>query len=109
MAKFHGLVGYGVTKDMGHSVYKIVIEDHPHYGDILENRVSWQQTSNLNDDQRVTNKISIVADAFAYKNFSNIRYVIWMGTKWKVTDISVSRPRIILTLGGVWNESENPT
>jgi hypothetical protein len=26
-----------------------------------------------------------------------------MGTKWKVTEAEVQRPRIILTLGGVWN------
>lgn len=109
MAKFHGLVGYGVTEDMGHSLWKKIIKEYPYSGDILENRLKWQSTEHLNDNLTVSHRISIIADAFAYENFSNIRYVVWMGTKWKVTDISVSRPRITLTLGGVWNESENPT
>ena len=56
----------------------------------------------LNDNLNVDNKISIVADPFAYENFHAIRYVWWMGTKWKVISAEVQYPRLILTIGGVF-------
>ena len=49
------------------------------------------------------NVLSIVADPYAKENFQYIRYVEWMGTRWKVTNAEVSYPRIILTLGGMYN------
>ena len=51
----------------------------------------------------VANEISIVADPFANQNFHTMLYVEFMGTKWKITNVEVKRPRLTLTLGGVYN------
>jgi hypothetical protein len=32
-----------------------------------------------------------------------MRYVEWMNARWKITSIDVKRPRVILTIGGVYN------
>ena len=40
-------------------------------------------------------------------HFFAIRYVKWAGTRWKVDDVEVKRPRLKLTLGGVWNGDES--
>ena len=56
-----------------------------------------------NDDIAFENNFSIVADAYAYENFANMRYVVWNGSKWRVTNVEVRRPRLILTVGKVWN------
>ena len=55
------------------------------------------------DDINISNEFSIVADAYANENFHNIKYVEYMGTKWKISTVTVQRPRLILSAGGVYN------
>ena len=63
-----------------------------------------QTPSTLNDDINVANEISIVADPYANQNFHLMKYVEFMGTKWKITTVEVQYPRLILSIGGVYNE-----
>lgn len=105
MAKFYGIVGYGVTQEnLPGSFVDTIVERRPYYGDILRSRKSIQGTEDLNDDVNVTNEISIVADPFAYQHCYAIRYVEYMGAKWKVRDVEIKRPRLILSLGGIYND-----
>lgn len=106
MARFYGKVGYMMTKETKPGVWTEVEEEYNYYGDVLDNRHKWVPTDKLNDDVTVSNRISIMADSFAWDHFSHIRYVWWMGVKWKVTSISVERPRLVLELGGEWNGPE---
>lgn len=105
MAKFHGKIGYIKTEETepGSGVYTEIAMEFPYVGDILRSNLSWERNDNLNDDLNVSNRFSIVADAFAYENFPYIRYVTWMGSKWKVNSVEIQRPRLILTVGGVYN------
>lgn len=103
MAKFCGKVGYGVQSETSPGVWTPTITEVTYRGDVEKIATKWNQGSNLNDDLIVRNTISIVADGFAYQNFSAIKYVEWMGVKWKVTEIEVQRPRIKLSIGGEWN------
>lgn len=103
MAKFYGNVGYGIQVETATDVTTEVIEPHAHYGDVIENYTRWEPGESLNDDLNVGNSISIVADPFAFTHFYSIKWVEWMGAKWKVTGIKVAYPRIILRIGGVWN------
>lgn len=72
-------------------------------GDILRNTRRLQSGESVNDDLSVGNSISIVADAYANEHFFAMRYVQWAGTLWKVSDVEVQSPRLILRLGGVYN------
>lgn len=36
-------------------------------------------------------------------NFQNIRYITYLGANWKVTSIDVQYPRLVLSIGGVYN------
>ena len=103
MAKFCGVVGFSVTKETSPGIWNPVITEREYYGDVLSNARRLQTIDQLNDDVNVSNRISIVADAFANENFHSMRFVEYMGTVWKVTNIEVQRPRLILTLGGVYN------
>ena len=60
--------------------------------------------TSLNDNLNISNEFSIIADPFAYENFQNMRYIVFMGAKWKITSVEVQYPRLILTVGGVYNE-----
>lgn len=104
MAKFYGKIGYAETKETAPDVWTEVITERTYTGDVLRNTRRWESGENLNDNLNINNLISIVADAFAYQNFSAIRYIEWMGSKWKITNVEVQRPRLILTIGGVYNE-----
>lgn len=103
MAKFFGAIGYGESKEAGPGVWEDVITEVEYFGDVLQLGRRQVPGEYLNDDLNVTNKISIVADPFALQNFHAIRYVCWMGAKWKVSNVEVQHPRLVLTIGGVYN------
>lgn len=105
MAKFYGEVGYGasVEKPEGSGVWIDEIVEYKYYGDVIRNARSLQAGENLHDDLTVSNSISIVADAYARENFFNMRYIRWMGSLWKVAEVEVQAPRLVLRLGGVYN------
>lgn len=104
MAKYHGIVGYVETVETKPGVWTQKLTERKYYGDTLRNSSNWTaSTESTNDDLRLNAQISIVADAFAYQNFQFIRYIEYMGVKWKVTSIEPQRPRLILTVGGVYN------
>ena len=104
MAKFYGSVGYAVMMEKAPGVWVERIKEYIYYGDLTRNTRRLQSSETLNEDINVANEISIVADPFAYQNFHLMRYVAFMGTKWKVTNVEVHYPRLILTIGGVYHE-----
>lgn len=103
MGKFYGEVGYSNTTETKPGVWTEVITKRNYSGEVVRNARRWQPGENLNDDLTVNNVLSIVADPYAYQNFYAMRYIIWMGISWKITNIEVQRPRLILTIGGVYN------
>lgn len=107
MAKFYGKVGYVEVTETGYQVYEPVEYERHYYGDVTRQTRRLDGGSNFNDNVVVNNLISIVADAYAYDHIFAMRYVWWMGQRWKVTNVEVQRPRLILTLGGVYNGDES--
>lgn len=103
MAKFYGVVGYAKPIEESRGVWTDDITEHAYYGDIQQNIRRLESSESVNDNINVSNRISIVADQFAYDNFHLIKYVQFMGAKWKVSSVEVKRPRLILTVGGLYN------
>lgn len=108
MNKYYGFVGYAETVETAPDVSEEVITERPAQGDILKISRRIVSANQVNDSITVSNKISIVADPYAYDNFHAMRYITWMGTKWKVTNVDVSYPRLILEIGGVYNGPKGP-
>ena len=105
MDKWCGKVGYSVTEETEPGIWEPKITEYEYYGDLVKNTTRrFQSSGEVNDNINILNNISIVADPFAYENFSShIVYVEFMGIKWKITSVEVKYPRLILTLGGVYN------
>lgn len=103
MAKFYGSVGYADTVETAPGVHEEKIVEYPYYGDLTRNVRQLQSGETLNDDINIANEISIVADPFANQNFHRMRYVGFMGANWKISNVEVHYPRLILTIGGVYN------
>lgn len=104
MAKFRGIVGYIETQETKPGVFEEVSTEFVYKGDVIRKSKRFDSSEQLNDNLNISNQISIVADEYAYKHFSSIRYVQFMGTFWKVTNVEVSHPRLIINVGGVYNE-----
>lgn len=103
MGKWFGKIGYAETTETKPGVWKEQITEREYFGDLLRNSRRLQSSSSLNDNVIIANEISILADPFAYENSHAIRYATFMGTKWKVSNVEVQYPRLILTLGDVYN------
>lgn len=103
MARYYGSVGYANDTEPSPGVAVEEITTREYYGDVLYNTRRLENSGEVNDDINVSNKISIVADPYALDNFWKIRYATFMGQKWKVKSVDVERPRLILTLGGLYN------
>ena len=104
MMRWHGKIGYSETVETKPGVYENQDTICEYYGDIKRNSTRWVNSSDsTNDDLTVSTQISIVADSFAFEKFYSIKWIEYMGVKWKVTNADPQPPRILLTLGGVWN------
>ena len=103
MAKFHGPIGYAETDETVPGVWKEQITEREYDGDFIRNTRKLQPSDQLNDNINVANEISIVADPFAINNIFSMRYVEFMGAKWKISSVEVRYPRLILTVGGLYN------
>ena len=103
MGKWFGKIGYAVTAETEPGLWEDTIVEHEYYGDMISDRRKRQTSGEVNDNINLANVISIIADPFAYENCSRMVYAEIMGAKWKITDIEVQYPRLILNIGGVYN------
>ena len=103
MAKFYGVIGFAETVETAPSVWDEQFTKRNYYGDIVRNTRRLEASGGTNDNINVANQLSIVADPYANQNFHAMRYVKFMGTAWKITNVEVQYPRLLLTIGGEYN------
>lgn len=105
MPKYFGKVGFAESVETAPGIWEDRIVECSFYGDVVRDLRRLQNHTKLNDDVTITNSFSIVADKYAYANFHKIRYLEYMGTKWKVESVDASTPpRLTLDVGAVYNE-----
>lgn len=103
MAKYSGKVGYVERMEVKPSTFKSVPYERQYYGDVIMNTRRFENGEGVIEDVKLNNKVSIVADPFAYEHFQFIKYIRWMNAVWNVTNVEVLYPRLILTIGDVYN------
>lgn len=103
MAKFSGKVGYAITNETEPGIWEEEIVERDCIGELLRNTRILVSSSDINDNINISNEVSIIADPYASENFHSMRYITFMGASWKVSNVSVQYPRLILTIGGVYN------
>ena len=103
MAKWCGKIGYAITEETEPGIWEEKITERSYYGDVESNHWKRQTSGEVNDDINISNVISIVSDPFANSHISSMVYIEYMGAKWKISDAEVKFPRIVLTIGGVYN------
>ena len=107
MAKFYGKIGYAESVETKPGVWDKQVTEKDYYRDLTRNTRKFQNSENLNDTICIANEISIVADHFAIQNFHSMLYVEYMGVKWKISNVEVVYPRLLLTIGEVYNDEQD--
>lgn len=104
MTRWYGKVGYIKQVQSAPSVWTNEETVREYYGDILRNSTQWTVNSDsTNDDLTINHQISIVADSFAWQNCHFMKWIEFMGVRWKIKSIENQPPRLKLTIGEVWN------
>lgn len=103
MAKFYGKIGFAENVEIEKGVWEEQITERSYFGDVTRNIRRLRDASKVNNDVDISNEISIVADPYANENFHAMRYVVFMGSKWKIESVEVQYPRLILSIGGLYN------
>lgn len=106
MNRFYGKVGYAEQKEIEPGRWEDVVVEREYYGELVNKSYREQSVSDqIHDNLRLNTDIEIIANPYAIDHFSNIRYVVYGGTRWTVTGVRIEgdNPRINLTIGGVYN------
>lgn len=103
--KYYGRVGVSVSQETVPGVWEDTITEEYLYGDVIRDIHRNDSSGEVNDNLGISNTISVLASPFIMGHVQSIRYIEWLGSLWKVTSIDVQPPRLILSLGGVYNGS----
>lgn len=103
MAKFCGQIGFIKTVETEPGIWEeSLVEEKKYYGDITRNIFKYQNNGQVNDNINISNTISIISDPYANNNLQYMKYVVFNGAKWKILNIDIQPPRLILTLGDLY-------
>lgn len=103
MNKWFGKIGYAGETEIRPGIWNDGIVERGYYGDVISNNRGLQSSDKVNDDITISCKISIVADPYAQDHFHTMKYIEFMNAKWKISNVEVLFPRLILTLGGLYH------
>lgn len=104
MNKWYGRIGFIDTIESAPGVWVESAIEKKYRGDIVRNSSKWsQQQTSTTDDISISNSISIIIDPYLNENLRSIRYIEFMGHFWNVSNIEVQYPRLVLSIGGVYN------
>ena len=99
MARWYGEIGYAETEETSPGVWEEVIIPRHYSGDMNSLSRAIRNVGGINDNVEIGMELSIVSDPYAMSHFSNMRYVEYMGIKWKIRNVTVQYPRLVLSLG----------
>lgn len=102
MARFIGRVGFAMYEEVDR-IAREVYHEISYRGEYITSAVRWMDKQQINDDLTMENRISLIASGYLRKHLGAIRYVVIGEEKWKVTRVEMRHPRVILSIGGVYN------
>jgi hypothetical protein len=103
MARFAGSVGYVTQEEHVPGVWSPVETIKMMKGDVIRLSSTYQDNGKVNSDMSLSHRVSLIGDAYAFENYFKLKWINFNGLKVEISAIEMQRPRIIVTLGGVWN------
>lgn len=106
MGKWCGKIGYALTSEIRPGVWDDSIIERQYFGEEVKTARRFEKSGNVNDNLNVSLELSVIADPFANQNFQSMKYITFMESKWEITNVELQYPRMILTIGGIYNGPE---
>lgn len=108
MARFYGAIGYAVPVEhivngKTDGTWTDTITERNYSGDIRKVFKKNENGEGTHENMNISNEISILADGYAMQHLYQMRYICWAGAKWNINSAEVERPRIRLSIGGLYN------
>lgn len=103
MSKYYGKIGYVMTEETVPGVWSEKIIERNYYGDVTKNYRNMNSNNEINNGFTISNTFSILSDDFALNNLCYMKYIEYMGLKWNITSIDIQRPRLNISIGGLYN------
>lgn len=103
MTRFRGIIGLNrgpVESSPG--IFEESIDELEVVGDLMSLGLRWPGAG-MQDGLSAKHILSIITPEDESVDFNEVVYVEWNGRKWNVVSIEFKRPRINLTLGGLYN------
>jgi hypothetical protein len=104
MAKWSGLIGYALAEETQPGVWTEVITENKYFGDIVKDNRKVINQGEINSSVNISNSISVVSNKFMLENMAFMKYITFMGSKWNISLVDVKPPRLIISIGGLYNE-----
>ena len=109
--KWSGNIGFFIEEEVfkdgiGTGVWKKRMVEKHYSGDLLRDYRSQEPSGSVNDNINISNTISIVCDRFIDEHIMDISYIEFKNRKFKVKAFTQNYPRIEMTIGGLYNESQ---
>lgn len=102
--KWYGIIAFSNQQEIEPGI----IEDTPieknYMGDLIRNYKQDRLDGQINYNITLSNQLSVVIDPFIMTNFQDILYVTYNGSKWRITNVEVKYPRLILSFGSLYKE-----
>ena len=103
MTRYHGVIGIkGPPIETAPGIWESKIVEHTVVGDILLKPSRWSGQE-LSQDKITANHILSLFASESMAYYADIVYIVWQGQKWVVTKVEYLRPRVKLTLGGLYD------
>lgn len=102
MAKYYGYIGFATQVESEPGIWTDAIERRPYKGDVVRSGRRYESSDNINDNFTINNSFSIISDAFLYSHIPAMRYIEYLGAKFKITSVDIERPRVTISVGGVY-------
>lgn len=103
MPKCSGVIGYALAGETQPGVWTEDITEKVYYGDIVRDNRRVVDQGEINGNINISNNISVVSNKFMLDNLAFMRYISFANSKWKIDSVDIRPPRIIITLGGLYN------
>lgn len=102
--KYAGKIGFVKNVDKGNGIWESEITEKTYIGDVVRNTANWKANEgSINDDIAINNQLSILVDPYAFENFQYMKYIEWMGSLWNIGSIEINYPRVLISIGGIYN------
>lgn len=102
--KYRGEVGFIINEETEPGIWKPYSMVQEVRGEVIQNTVSWNEGDTINSDVKFQNRISIVLSNFLTQNMMALRWITYMGVRFKISKIELKPPRMIFTLGDEYIE-----